>query len=142
MPAAWLTRLPPGPPGVHTCVALLLQVPRTVSVPWAVPSPAVSRHRPAIRIVPSDPPVQACGGPPKQVCMLTAVPALALALVVVRQGPCELFWSWAEETGPVAGGAGGAWATGSGQVCSLLPSHGLTCSWVSLVMLAPGSSRQ
>src|SRR5262249_36287537 len=69
------------------------------------------------------------------------LPAMAAPPALSRHGTSPLCCSRLGNTAPVGGGAGGAWADGSGQACWMLPSQAAIWSWVLLVVLAPGSFR-
>src|SRR6516165_6994162 len=58
-----------------------------------------------------------------------------------RHGTSPLACSLLRYTPPVGGGAGGAWAEGSGQASWMLPSQAAIWSGVLLVVLPPGSVR-
>ena len=77
-PEAWLTRVFPVP-GVHTwVVAVPLQVFSTTCVPLTIASPAVSRHRPWISMLPLDSTEEVWLVPPTQVDISVGVPLFLL----------------------------------------------------------------
>src|ERR1700685_1117131 len=76
-------------PGVQTWVVLELQVFRTILVPLAVASPAVSMHRPLSSMLPPEVRVATWPEVPSQVDISTAVPGVVLLPVSVRQPGCS-----------------------------------------------------
>ena len=75
-------------PGVQTWVVLELQVFRTILVPLAVASPAVSMHKPFSLMLPPGSIVAIEPEQPSHVDMSTAVPGVVLLPVSVRQPGC------------------------------------------------------